>query len=71
MFNGEKQNHDLKNAWKRKIVRLFEGQMVRFLAPKMRSSEYMVFEKNAPIYCTAKEHFSFSRTWRGIGFGWD
>ena len=43
------------------LLLLLEGQMVRFPAPKTHYAQDIVFEKDAPIFATANEHFSFVR----------
>lgn len=43
------------------LLLLLEGQLVRFPAPKTHYSQDIVFEADAPVFCTANEHFSFVR----------
>lgn len=40
---------------------LLEGQLVRFPAPKTHYSQDIVYERDAPIFCTTNEHFTFVR----------
>lgn len=41
------------------LLLLLEGQTVHFPAPKTHYSEDIVFDRDSPIFCTSKEHFSF------------
>ena len=41
------------------LLLLVEGTVVHFPAPKTHYARDIVFEKDAPVFATAKEHFSF------------
>lgn len=43
------------------LLLLLEGQLVRFPAPKTHYAKDIVFDTDAPIFCTANEELSFVR----------
>ena len=41
------------------LLLLLEGAVVHFPAPKTHYAQDIVFDKDVPVFATAKEHFSF------------